>query len=41
MIRTVKTFSLTNLPKFKEKLLIWAQQFETAIWLDSNNYKQN
>ena len=41
MIRTVKTFSLTNLPEFKEKLLIWAQQFETAIWLDSNNYKQN
>ena len=41
MIRTVKTFSLTNLPEFKERLLIWAQQFETAIWLDSNNYKQN
>lgn len=40
MQRTIKSFSIKNVPKFKEHLLLWAQQFETAIWLDSNNYKQ-
>ena len=40
MQRTTKTFSINNVQQFKEKLLVWAQQFETTIWLDSNNYKQ-
>lgn len=40
MQRTTKTFSVDNISKFKENLLFWAQQFETVLWLDSNNYKQ-
>jgi len=40
MQRTIKTLSIENNPNCKENLLIWAQQFDTAIWLDSNNYKQ-
>ncbi|AOW17601.1 aminodeoxychorismate synthase, component I [Polaribacter vadi] len=40
MQRTTKTFSVDNISKFKENLLFWAQQFETILWLDSNNYKQ-
>ncbi|MCL6295188.1 aminodeoxychorismate synthase component I [Jejuia spongiicola] len=26
---------------FKSQLLIWAQQFEDVVWLDSNNYEQS
>ena len=40
MQRTIRTFSIDNSQVFKQNLLFWAQQFETAIWLDSNNYKQ-
>lgn len=40
MQRTIKSFSIDNVQEFKEQLLLWSQQFETAIWLDSNNYKQ-
>jgi para-aminobenzoate synthetase component 1 len=40
MQRTIRTFSVDNPQEFKQNLLFWAQQFETAIWLDSNNYKQ-
>ncbi|PQJ77086.1 anthranilate synthase component I family protein [Polaribacter glomeratus] len=40
MQRTIRTFSFDNPKEFKQNLLFWAQQFETAIWLDSNNYKQ-
>jgi len=40
MQRTTKTFTVDHISKFKEQLLIWAQQFETVLWLDSNNYKQ-
>jgi para-aminobenzoate synthetase component 1 len=40
MQRTTKTFSVDNIAKFKEQILFWAQQFETVIWLDSNNYNQ-
>ena len=40
MQRTIRTFSVHNSQEFKQNLLFWAQQFETAIWLDSNNYKQ-
>ncbi|CAM1351292.1 aminodeoxychorismate synthase component I [Tenacibaculum crassostreae] len=41
MSRTIRIFSIDNPSKFKQKLFVWAKQFETAIWLDSNNYKQN
>tara|TARA_R110002072_G_scaffold266363_1_gene425270 strand:+ start:9195 stop:10505 length:1311 start_codon:yes stop_codon:yes gene_type:complete len=40
MQRTTKTFSVDNIAKFKAQILLWAQQFETVLWLDSNNYKQ-
>lgn len=40
MQRTIRTFSVDDINKFKQNLLSWSQQFETAIWLDSNNYKQ-
>ena len=40
MQRTIRTFSVDNSQEFKQNLLFWAQQFETVIWLDSNNYKQ-
>ncbi len=40
MQRTVSQFLIDDVAKFKQQLLIWAQQFETAIFLDSNNYQQ-
>lgn len=38
MNRTSKSISISQLATFKEQLLVWAQQFEEIIWLDSNNY---
>jgi para-aminobenzoate synthetase component 1 len=38
--RTTRTFSVENIKDFKQNLLSWSQQFETALWLDSNNYEQ-
>ena len=40
MPRTIQIFSVDNIQNFKEQLLLWSQQFETILWLDSNNYKQ-
>ena len=40
MQRTIQTFSVENIIEFKHNLLSWAQQFETVLWLDSNNYHQ-
>ncbi|PQJ68580.1 anthranilate synthase component I family protein [Polaribacter butkevichii] len=40
MQRTIRTFSVDNIIEFKNNLLSWAQQFETVLWLDSNNYHQ-
>ena len=40
MQRTIQTFSVDNIVEFKNNLLSWSQQFETVIWLDSNNYNQ-
>lgn len=40
MQRTIQSFSIKNVQKFKEQLLLWSQQFETAIWLDTNHYQQ-
>ena len=40
MQRTIRTFSIENIIEFKNHLLSWAQQFETVLWLDSNNYHQ-
>lgn len=40
MQRTIKTFLVEDVQKLKDQLLVWSQQFETLLWLDSNNYKQ-
>ncbi len=40
MQRISKTFEVNNISVFKAQLLQWAQQFKTAVWLDSNNYQQ-
>lgn len=38
--RTSIQFQVKDVSEFKKQLLIWAQQFEIAVWLDSNNYDQ-
>jgi len=40
MQRTSQQIQFTNISEFKTQLLQWAQQFKTAVWLDSNNYQQ-
>lgn len=40
MQRTIRKFSTGSIPNLKDKLLSWSQQYETAIWLDSNEYNQ-
>ena len=40
MKRVSQTFQIQNVANFKSQLLVWAQQFKTAVWLDSNNYQQ-
>ncbi len=40
MQRTSIQFQVKNIAEIKKQLLIWAQQFEIAVWLDSNNYDQ-
>ena len=41
MQRTIRKFSLKAIPQAKDRLLGWAQQYETIVWLDSNNYDQS
>ncbi len=40
MQRTNIKIQIGNISEFKTQLLQWAQQFKTAVWLDSNNYHQ-
>lgn len=40
MLRATKVFSIENPEIFKQKLLIWANQFREIIFLDTNNYHQ-
>jgi para-aminobenzoate synthetase component 1 len=40
MHRTSYFFKPKNVANFKLQLLQWAQQFQEAVWLDSNNYLQ-
>ncbi|MET2985895.1 aminodeoxychorismate synthase component I [Aureibaculum conchae] len=40
-MRFSKKIKLQNPAEFKEKVLIWAQQFDEFTWLDSNNYPQH
>jgi para-aminobenzoate synthetase component I len=40
MQRTSTKIQVEDISEFKIKLLKWAQQFKTVVWLDSNNYEQ-
>ena len=40
MQRTIRTFSIESITNLNKKLLSWAQQYETAVWLDSNEHNQ-
>jgi len=40
MQRTHKEFTNTFIANFKKNSLAWAQQFDTIVWLDSNQYQQ-
>lgn len=40
MQRTSIQIQVKDISEFKKQLLNWAQQFEIAVWLDSNNYDQ-
>ena len=40
MLRSTKKIQLKNNTAFKKQLLLWAQKFDTVVWLDSNNYPQ-
>jgi para-aminobenzoate synthetase component 1 len=37
-LRTEVNFKVADIPKFKEALLKWAQQFYEIVWLDSNEH---
>ncbi len=39
-MRAKQSHTINNIQQYKKKILIWAQQFEDVVWLDSNNYKQ-
>lgn len=39
-MRTRHTKHIQNVSDFKERLLIWSQQFDDVVWLDSNDYDQ-
>lgn len=41
MHRTVKTYEVSNVGDFSDQLFAWSQQYETVMWLDSNEYEQN
>jgi para-aminobenzoate synthetase component 1 len=38
-LRTSVYHHLEHPESFKEQLLLWSQQFDDVVWLDSNNYK--
>ncbi len=40
-MRTTYNYKVENSESFKHQLLIWSQQFDDVVWLDSNNYEQN
>jgi para-aminobenzoate synthetase component 1 len=39
-LRTQQIHTLKNTESFKEQLLLWSQQFNDVVWLDSNQYNQ-
>ncbi|WP_347925705.1 aminodeoxychorismate synthase component I [Pontimicrobium sp. SW4] len=39
-MRKHKSVLIKDISSFKEKLLLWSQQFDDVVWLDSNNYHE-
>jgi para-aminobenzoate synthetase component 1 len=39
-LRTKYIHKVDNAELFKQQLLVWSQQFDEVVWLDSNNYEQ-
>lgn len=39
-MRTNQQHTPKDITQFKQQLLVWAQQFDDVVWLDSNNYHQ-
>ena len=39
-MRTEQIHNIFDVELFKEQLLLWSQQFDDVVWLDSNNYYQ-
>jgi para-aminobenzoate synthetase component 1 len=40
-LRTKQIHHISNPEIVKQQLLLWSQQFDSVVWLDSNNYKHN
>lgn len=40
-MRTIISFTVQDILRFKESLLQWSQQYEEIVWLDSNNHKSS
>ena len=40
-MRINKTITFKDIEVFKSQLLLWSQQFDDAVWLDSNTYAQD
>ena len=38
-MRTTQIHQPNNIENFKQNLLLWSQQFDDVVWLDSNNHK--
>ncbi|WP_178985498.1 anthranilate synthase component I family protein [Winogradskyella helgolandensis] len=38
-MRTTRHHHPNNIANFKQNLLLWSQQFDDIVWLDSNNHK--
>lgn len=39
-MRIIQKHQIVNIEQYKQKLLLWSQQFDEVLWLDSNNYPQ-
>ena len=39
-MRTNQKHTVENIAHFKKQLLLWAQQFDDVVWLESNHYQQ-
>ncbi|WP_242205783.1 aminodeoxychorismate synthase component I [Aestuariivivens insulae] len=39
-MRTSQTFNIDFIDEFKNKILLWGQQYDDVVWLDSNSYEQ-